>query len=216
VFRPEPGYWKTEEPAMKRLLAAERIVANKSTIGYLRRISDFPAYPLSNVWTDTLGQAQFGGKKVYAVQTALKVVARCILMTTDPGDLVLDPTCGSGTTAVVAEQWGRRWITVDSSRVSVAIARQRLLTSKFAYYKLRPIRDIEKSRNPDGRWLVDRYGGVSGPCTIECDTVPHVMPSDIAQNAQLDPVLEKHSPILESRLKDVNRALKRVSDAAKK
>src|SRR3954466_12294248 len=91
---------------------------------------------MANVWTDTLGQNQFGGDKVYVVQTALPVVQRCVLMATDPGDLILDPTCGSGTTAFVAEQWGRRWITVDTSRVALALARQRVMSAQFPFYLL--------------------------------------------------------------------------------
>ena len=136
TYRPEPGYWKTDEPRMQRLIEAGRIVATEKKLAYLRKFDDFPVYPLANVWTDTLGQNQFGGKKLYAVQTALPVIERCLLMTTDPGDLVLDPTCGSGTTAYLAERWGRRWITVDTSRVPLALARQRLLTATFPYYEL--------------------------------------------------------------------------------
>jgi adenine-specific DNA-methyltransferase len=99
-------------------------------------LDDFPAAPLNNVWTDTLGQNQFGGDKVYVVQTALPVVERCTLMSMDPGDLVMDPTCGSGTTAFVAEKWGRRWITLDTSRVALALARTRLMAARFPYYLL--------------------------------------------------------------------------------
>jgi len=127
--------WKTNESGMARLLVAGRVMATSGrNLAYLRYLDDFPALPLENVWTDTLGQNQFGGDKTYVVQTALPVVERCMLMCTDPGDLVLDPTCGSGTTAYVAEQWGRRWITIDTSRVALALARQRLMGAKFPYY----------------------------------------------------------------------------------
>jgi adenine-specific DNA-methyltransferase len=148
TYRPEPGYWRTDEPRMQRLIAAGRILATKNKLGYLRRFDDFPVYPRANVWTDTLGQNQFGGNKLYVVQTALPVVERCLLMTTDPGDLVLDPTCGSGTTAYLAEQWGRRWITIDTSRVPLALARQRLLTSTFPYYALQ-----DRARGPAGGFI---------------------------------------------------------------
>lgn len=178
---------------MRRLLKAERILTNKETIGYLRKISDFPAYPLSNIWTDTLGQAQFGGKKLYAVQTALKVIARCMLMTTIPGDLVIDPTCGSGTTSYIAEQWGRRWITIDSSRVAIAIARQRVLTAKFDYYQLK-----------------DENKGIESG--FICKKVPHIMPSSITQNTNLDPIFARHEPVLEARLADLNAALAQIGD----
>jgi adenine-specific DNA-methyltransferase len=131
------NHWKTTLRGLARLATLGRIAKGGSNLSYIRYLRDFPVYPLTNVWTDTLGQNQFGGTKSYVVQTSLKVVARCILMTTDPGDLVFDPTCGSGTTAYVAEHWGRRWITCDTSRVPLAIARQRLLTATFPYYELK-------------------------------------------------------------------------------
>lgn len=124
--------WKTNEEGMGRLVLAGRVMATTGrNLAYMRYLDDFPAVPMANVWTDTLGQNQFGGDKVYVVQTALPVTQRCMLMCTDPGDLVLDPTCGSGTTAFVAEQWGRRWITVDTSRVALALARQRLMSARY-------------------------------------------------------------------------------------
>ncbi|MCU1484401.1 MAG: methylase [Actinomycetia bacterium] len=136
-FTPGPqARWKTNAAGMHRLVIADRVRGAGRNLGYVRYIDDFPAFPLTNLWTDTLGQNQFGGDKVYVVQTALKIVERCMLMTTDPGDLVLDPTCGSGTTAYVAEQWGRRWITVDTSRVALALARQRVMGAKFPWYLL--------------------------------------------------------------------------------
>ncbi|MCC6195161.1 MAG: site-specific DNA-methyltransferase [Burkholderiales bacterium] len=136
-YRPEPGYWKTDEARMKVLLSKGRIASTQNKLAFVRRFNDFPLYPISNIWTDTVGQNQFGGSKMYVVQTALTAVRRCMAMCSDPGDLVLDPTCGSGTTAYVAEQWGRRWITIDTSRVPLALARQRLLTATFPYYELK-------------------------------------------------------------------------------
>jgi adenine-specific DNA-methyltransferase len=137
VFTPVKGYWKTGEEGMQRLIWADRLGASSGNrLGYIRYLDDFPAAPLNNVWTDTLGQNQFGGDKVYVVQTALPVVERCTLMSMDPGDLVMDPTCGSGTTAFVAEKWGRRWITLDTSRVALALARTRLMAARFPYYLL--------------------------------------------------------------------------------
>lgn len=132
---PQKGGWKTNRVGMQRLVDAGRVYAGSgANLGYIRYVDDFPAAPISNLWTDTLGQGQFGGDKVYVVQTANKVIERCMLMATDPGDLVLDPTCGSGTTAFVAEQWGRRWITIDTSRVALALARQRIVGATFPYY----------------------------------------------------------------------------------
>ena len=129
------GFWKTNAGGMKTLIAARRVTPSGSTLAYVRYIDDFPAYPIHNLWTDT-GTGSFTEEKVYVVQTGVKVIQRCLLMTTDPGDLVLDPTCGSGTTAYVAEQWGRRWITCDTSRVALALARTRLMGAKYSYYLL--------------------------------------------------------------------------------
>ena len=137
TFKIDRGSWKTNLAGIQKLISLRRIDSTENKLGYVRYFDDFPYMPTINVWTDTVGQNQFGGDKVYVVQTALNIVQRCLLMTTDPGDLVLDPTCGSGTTAYVAEQWGRRWITTDTSRVALALARTRLMTAKFPYYKLK-------------------------------------------------------------------------------
>ncbi|MDX3238904.1 site-specific DNA-methyltransferase [Streptomyces sp. ME03-5709C] len=136
TFRPpQHNRWKTNEEGIERLRAARRLGVAGRTLRYVRYLDDFPAFPLSNSWDDTT-TAGFGDPKLYVVQTNTKVVERCLLMTTDPGDLVLDPTCGSGTTAYVAEHWGRRWITIDTSRVALALARQRLMAAKYPYYLL--------------------------------------------------------------------------------
>ena len=134
-YLPRAGEWKTNREGMERLKAAGRIHVAANSIQYVRYADDFPYQGLNNIWTDT-GTGNFTDPKVYIVQTNTKIVERCILMTTDPGDLVLDPTCGSGTTAYVAEQWGRRWITIDTSRVALALARTRLMCSRFPYYLL--------------------------------------------------------------------------------
>lgn len=133
---PRTGEWKTHREGIARLKLARRIAPSGRSAAYVRYIDDFPAFPLGNLWTDTVGQNQFAGDKVYVVQTANKVVQRCLLMCTDPGDLVVDPTCGSGTTAFVAEQWGRRWITVDTSRVALALARQRIMAARYPWFIL--------------------------------------------------------------------------------
>jgi len=126
--------WTTTRQGMERLKDAGRLGIQGNSLSYIRYLEDFPALPLSNLWNDT--QSGSGMEKVYVVQTNAKVIQRCILMTTDPGDLVLDPTCGSGTTAYVAEQWGRRWITTDTSRIALNIAKTRLLSATFPYYLL--------------------------------------------------------------------------------
>jgi adenine-specific DNA-methyltransferase len=135
-FLPSAGtHWKPNRKGLDRLQLAGRLVAVKSTLAYKRFIDDFPVVALNNLWTDTV-ESTFAVDKTYVVQTATKVVERCILMTTDPGDLVLDPTCGSGATAFVAEHWGRRWITIDTSRVALALARTRLMSARYPYYLL--------------------------------------------------------------------------------
>lgn len=128
-------------------------------------------------------------------------------MTTDPGDLVLDPTCGSGTTACVAEQWGRRWITIDTSRVALALARQRLLTAKFDYFELRELNDDDRRRNPAGPWLKTESGGIA---TLDCETVPHVTLKSIAQNSALDAIFARHQPGLDAALAMLNAALGKI------
>ena len=125
--------WRTNEDGMKRIIDLNRLEPLENTIGYVLYLDDFPVQNLPNLWTDT--SSSLGGKKVYVVQSGLKPIQRCILMTTDPGDLVLDPTCGSGTTAYQAEQWGRRWITIDTSRIALNIAKRRLTTALYPYYE---------------------------------------------------------------------------------
>jgi adenine-specific DNA-methyltransferase len=137
-WRPRPGlHWKTTVEGLQKLAAKGRIIIEGNSLRYLRFLDDFPVFPLTNVWTDVAGIQSRTEGKIYAVQTAPEVVERCIAMTTDPGDLVFDPTCGSGTTAFCAERLGRRWITCDTSRVAINVARQRLLSATFEHYKTR-------------------------------------------------------------------------------
>ncbi len=192
-FGPGKGFWKTNQDGLKRLLKSERVVESGISLAYVRYIKDFPVYTHSNLWTDT-GTGSFTDEKVYVVQTGNKVIARCLLMTTDPGDLVLDPTCGSGTTAYVAEQWGRRWITIDTSRVAVALARQRLLTAKFEHYKqVKPDEPLSEQNK------------------FIYESVPHITLKSIAQNISLDPIFLKYEPLLEEKLNTLNKSLKKVS-----
>lgn len=145
------GGWKTTNPeGLDRLAAVGRIAIFGNTLRYIRYLSDFPVFPLNQLWNDT-GISGFASEKLYVVQTNPKVIERCMLMTTGPGDLVLDPTCGGGTTAYVAEQWGRRWITIDTSRVPLALTRQRLLTATFSYYELK-----DPERGPAGGFVYKR------------------------------------------------------------
>ena len=167
VFRPNPNnHWKATWPdGMERLKVAHRIGRVGSTLSYVRYMNDNPVNPLTNSWMDT-SFAGFATNKKYVVETNPKVIQRCIMMTTDPGDLVFDPTCGSGTTAYVAEQWGRRWITCDTSRVATTLAKQRLMTASYPYYKL---------AHPD-------EGVGSG---FDYETVPHITLRSIAHNPDI-------------------------------
>jgi adenine-specific DNA-methyltransferase len=139
--------WKTTIPGLQRLAELNRLGVTGKTLRYIRYSNDFPVIPFGNIWDDT-STGSFTDSKVYVVQSATKLVARCMLMTTDPGDLVLDPTCGSGTTAHVAEQWGRRWITTDTSRVALNIAKTRLMTASYPWYTLQD----EKKGLPREHW----------------------------------------------------------------
>lgn len=179
-WSPRSGlHWKTTVEGLTRLAEAERLIVEGNSLRYLRFLDDYPVFALTNVWTDIGGIQSRTEGKVYVVQTATLAIERCLLMTTAPGDLVLDPTCGSGTTAYVAEQWGRRWITMDTSRVALALARQRLLTASFPYYRL---------AYPDD--------GVKGG--FDYKTVPHIMLKSISQNTRLDPVFEEYHPRIEA------------------
>src|SRR5206468_2804497 len=175
-------------------------------------LDDFSASPYTNLWTDTVSSG-FSEQKAYVVQTNTEILKRCVIMTTDPGDIVLDPTCGSGTTAYVSEQWGRRWIAIDTSRVAIAIARQRLLTGKFDYYRLRPTTPEDIERNPSAAWLADPDKQQPGLWTLDCKRVPHITLKSVAQNSNLDPILAKHEPILDEHLVIANEALGRVTEA---
>ena len=183
------GYhWSTNPQGLQNLSKAGRIELVGNNLRYKRYAKDFPVTELTNIWRDISGAAG----NIYVVQTPVRIIERCLLMTTDPGDLVLDPTCGGGTTAYVAEKWGRRWITIDTSRVSIALARQRLLTSSFEYYKFK-----------------DEANGVAGGFVNEI--VPHIMLKSIAQNTALDPIFEKHEPILTEKLEALNSALAEIT-----
>ena len=163
TYSPGPNnHWKAHFPeGMKKLMEAKRIELTPSgRLAYIRYLDDFPVTPIVNNWSDTSSSFQ---ERIYVVQTTVTVIQRCLLMATAPGDLVLDPTCGSGTTAYVAEQWGRRWITCDTSRVAITLAKQRLMTAKFDYYEL---------AHPS-------EGVKSG---FKYNTVPHIKLSSIANN----------------------------------
>jgi len=168
-----------------------------NTLGFLRYLDDFPYKPGSDIWEDTR-QSGFGDEKVYVVQTGSRAIERCILMATDPGDLVLDPTCGSGTTATVAEQWGRRWITIDTSRVALALARTRIMAAKYPYYLLADSREGRaKEAQLTGKPAPDSpaYGDLRQGFVY--DRAPHVTLKSIANNAEIDVLWEDAQRTLE-------------------
>ncbi|PJK28320.1 site-specific DNA-methyltransferase [Minwuia thermotolerans] len=202
------GYWKTEEASMPRLLKADRIEQMGKTLRYTRFLDDYPVNPINNLWTNIGGVQSRADPKIYVVQTSTTAIQRCILMTTDPGDLVLDPTCGSGTTATVAEQWGRRWITVDTSRVALALARARIMGARYPYYLLADSaagrqKEAEVTRKPP------RAGATSGDIRqgFVYERVPHITLKAIANNAEIDVIWERLQPAVEAALADLNRAL---------
>lgn len=156
TFFPSKGGWKTNSKGMENLRKEGRLFVVGDTLRYVRYLDDFPYSIINNFWTDTVISG-FGDPKIYVVRTSKKVIERCMLMVTEPGDLVLDITCGSGTTAAVAEQWGRRWITCDTSRVPIALARQRLLTSNFPWYQLK-----EPKKGPAGGFVYQRKRNKQG------------------------------------------------------
>jgi len=200
-FLPGTREWSTHRDGIERLRAAMRLEATENRLGFIRYVDDFPAMKLGNMWTDTA--SSFMADKTYVVQTTTKVIERALLMTTDPGDLVLDPTCGSGTTAYVAEQWGRRWITCDTSRVALALARTRLMAAKFPYYLL--------ADSPEGlKKEAELTGQMPPPYATEDDIrkgfvykrVPHVTLKSIANNPdikegmtreQIDAAIARHA-----------------------
>ena len=206
----ENAHWKTDvDHGLRRLAFSERIEKQGARLRYVRFSEDFNLVPLSDRWESV----QIGKQVVYVVQTSDMVVGRCLMMVTDPGDLVLDPTCGSGTTAFVAEQWGRRWITIDTSRVALSLAKHRLMTAKFDYYRLRELNAEDRERNPYGTWIaeLDGNGKPTGTqLTFDCKTVPHVTLRSIARNTSLDPIFDRHEPILAEKLAALNREAARV------
>ena len=186
---PKGQCWPTNPEGMRRLVAADRLFMEGRHPRYVMKYSDYALVKLSPIWSDTIGARG----QAYVVETSPTVVERCMLMTTRPGDLVLDPTCGGGTTAYVAEQWGRRWITVDTSRVALTLARQRLLTALFPHYKVRGDSADDGAANPSLGFVYE--------------SIPHITLKSVAQNVALDSIVEQHRSILEEKLTALNSAL---------
>ncbi len=209
-YRPSSGYWKTGEQGFERLIKARRIVEVNGKLRYRRYFEDFPVSPLNNLWTDTT-TGTYTEPKVYVVQTGIRPIERAVLMTTDPGDLVLDPTCGSGTTAYVAEQWGRRWITIDTSRVALALARARIMGARYPFYLLADssegqlkeaeITHIAPSSQPVQGNI--RHGFVY-------ERVPHITLKSIANDSAVDVIWEHWQATLEPLRESLNAAVNRT------
>jgi len=209
VWKPPKGlHWKTTVEGLARLAKSERLIHEGNSIRYVRFIDDFLIHPRTNVWLDIGGVQSRVDPKIYVVQTATEAIKRCILMTTDPGDLVLDPTCGSGTSAYVAEQWGRRWITIDTSRVALALARARVMGARYPYYLLADSRDgqlKEAEITGEAPRSQATHGNIRHGFVYE--RVPHITLKSIANNAEIDVIWDKWQVILEPLREKLNVAL---------
>ena len=204
---PAKGGWRSTPEGFERLGKAQRLYDRGTTVRFRLKHSDYPFVNTSNVWMDTLSTS-FGGGKSYVVETNPRVIQRCVLMTTDPGDLVLDPTCGSGTTAYVAEQWGRRWITIDTSRVALALARGRVMGARYPYYLLSDSRDGQLKEAE-----IERRAPSNAPTQNNLrqgfvyERVPHITLKAIANNTEIDVIWEKFQTLLEPLRLQLNEEL---------
>ncbi len=207
IYKSGKRQWATPIHGLDRVVKANRVEERASSIGFVRFFHDFSVVPIPNIWTDT-GTGSFTDSKVYVVQTGTKIVQRCLLMATDPGDLVLDPTCGSGTTAMVAEQWGRRWITIDTSRVALALARARIMGARYPFYLLADSREGQQKEAEVARAAPSSQpvqGNIRHGFVYE--RVPHITLKSIANNAEIDVIWEKWQTVLEPLREQLNTIL---------
>ena len=208
-YRPTSGGWRTGESGFSRVMRADRIMPTGNTLSFKKFFDDFSAISVDNIWADVSGGVTSrSDPKVYVVQSGTNIIQRCILMTTDPGDLVLDPTCGAGTAAYVAEQWGRRWITIDTSRVALALARARIMGARYPYYILADSRDGQLKEAEISRRATSEmptYGNVRQGFVYE--RVPHITLRDIANNAEIDVIYEEYREKLEPLREELNQVL---------
>jgi adenine-specific DNA-methyltransferase len=203
-YTPGNGVFKTDRNGLERLALAGRLwPTTGGTLQYVRYLDDFTAMSFSNVWTDT-GTGSFTDPKIYVVQTNTKIVERCMLMCTDPGDLVVDPTCGSGTTAYVAEQWGRRWITTDTSRVALALARQRIMGAKFPYYVL--------ADTPEGRAKEGQLAGEPLPASTTTNNIRKGFVYERVQHITLKSIANNPDIVDGTSRDEIDAAIKRHAD----
>ncbi len=200
-YKPKNGsHWKASCPVgMNRLNMSSRLaVSDRNNLSYIRYFEDFRAFPINNIWTDTT-TGGFNSPKIYVVQTTESIIQRCILMSTDPGDLVLDPTCGSGTTAFVAEQWGQRWITIDTSRVALSLARARLMGARYPYYLLADSKDGQMAEAKlTGTFPSDSPVGNDIRHGFVYQRIPHIKLSTIANNQEIDTIWENFAPEMDA------------------
>lgn len=204
---PAGAHWKTTPEKMERLAKADRLIPKGNVLRMVRFLEDNQVIPLSNLWTDTGVGGFVGDEKIYVVQSDTRLVERCLLMATDPGDLVLDPTCGSGTTAFAAERWGRRWITIDTSRVSLALARTRIMAARYQWFYLADSPEGKfKEAEVTGKPPSDRpsYSDVRQGFVYE--RVPHVTLRDIANNGEIDVIWDKWQAKLNQLRDELNQA----------
>ena len=200
--------WKTTHQGMTRLAHADRLHIATNSLSSINYLDDFPVSEVTRLWTDTF-LGSFAENKVYAVQTSRKTIERCLLMATDSGDLVLDPTCGSGTTAYVAEQWGRRWITMDTSRVALALARTRLMAARFAYYLLADSPDgVRKEAEITGQQPPAHRTGGDIKKGFVYERVPHITLKDIANSEEINEIHARWQEGLGPVREKLNRELK--------
>ncbi|NMG16805.1 site-specific DNA-methyltransferase [Aromatoleum bremense] len=205
---PKNRHWTTTEANMCRLSKAARLIRKGNTLRFVRYWKDYATQKRNNVWLDTAGGGFVGDARLYVVQTDTKVIQRCLLMATDPGDLVLDPTCGSGTTAYVAEQWGRRWITIDTSRVALALARARIMGARYPYYLLADSREGQLKEAELARSAPSSQptrGSIAHGFVYE--RVPHITLKSIANNAEIDVIWEQYQQTLEPLRQQLNQVL---------
>jgi len=201
--------WRTYLDGMQRLVLSNRLIVLGQNPYFRQFYTDFSVIQMENSWVDTV--AGYSEEKTYVVQTSNRIIERCLLMTTDPGDLVLDPTCGSGTTAYVAEQRGRRWITVDTSRVAVALARTRLMAGRFPYYKLADSPEgVRREAELNGQFPPSPLPATAGDVKkgFVYKRVPHITLKSIANNEEIDAIHEKYQTRLETQRQAINKLAK--------
>ena len=207
TFHPaKTRHWSTTEKGIYRVATADRVIATENKLRFKKYLEDFSVSPIANIWADVMGSSGL----IYVVQTNERIVERCILMATDPGDLVIDPTCGSGTTATVAEQWGRRWITIDTSRVALALARARIMGARYPFYLLVDSREGQQKEAEIARTAPSTQpvqGNIRHGFVYE--RVPHITLKSIANNAEIDVIWQQWQAKLEPLRESLNAALKK-------